>query len=75
MKYRREEKEMKLILAGFSKSGTKSSTAALEILGFKVADLMEQAEWTDSNCTVWHNLYSTVCISPSKSLDLIGGSI
>ena len=29
-----EEKKMKIVLAGYPKTGTKTSTAALEILGF-----------------------------------------
>ena len=36
---------MKIICAGFPKTGSKSCSAALRILGFKVADWIETAEY------------------------------
>ena len=36
---------MKIICAGYNRTGTKSCSRALEILGYKVADLYETAEY------------------------------
>jgi len=37
--------EMKLLCAGYAKTGTKSCSAALRKLGYNVADIMETAEF------------------------------
>ena len=37
--------KMKIICAGFPKTGSKSCSAALRVLGFKVADWLETAEY------------------------------
>ena len=36
---------MKLLCAGYAKTGTKSCSAALRKLGYNVADIMETAEF------------------------------
>ena len=39
------KEKMKIICAGYNRTGTKSCSRALEILGYKVADLYETAEY------------------------------
>ena len=42
---KREQLKMKIICAGYPKTGSKSCSSALRILGYKVADYMETLEF------------------------------
>ena len=43
---------MKIICAGYPKTGSKSCSGALRVLGFKVADWLETAEFLGSTWRV-----------------------
>ena len=48
----RKIKNMKIICAGYPKTGSKSCSGALRVLGFKVADWLETAEFLGSTWRV-----------------------
>ena len=52
---------MKIICAGFPKTGSKSCSAALRILGFKVADWIETAEYLGDTWIV--GIPRKICVS------------
>merc|ERR1711990_855169 len=57
------EEKMKIICAGYNRTGTKSCSRALEILGYKVADLYETAEYFSD---VWLDFLNEKVISEYK---------
>ena len=58
---------MKIICAGYPKTGSKSCSGALRVLGFKVADWLESAEFLGSTWRVGvlKNVYRTVMVHDS----------
>ena len=60
---------MKIICAGYNRTGTKSCSKALEILGYKVADLYETAEYLRFGR---HKLCCIGCIIKKYNLVMFG---
>ena len=62
---------MKLICAGYPKTGTKSSSSALRELGYNVADLMETMEFVSAD---WRDFFrgTTTIESVIKAYDREG---